>query len=293
MSADKAGVQVWQDGARVARIKGSGLNCLAVSPDGRWIAAGSRFGNVFVWNAKTYEQLGVFQHNRGLLGSDIYGVDFSLDSSRMVTASEDQTAAVWEVATRKQVFQLDHRHLNPRDWDEDYGPVTFEVRAAKYSPQGDRIATATFCSVQVWDSNNGRLLVHIQVRVEPFYNTGLLWCDDHLFIVSMCTIKKFDASTGSAVSEWSIKDETTGWYNHDVCIALPKHGEFIACSVASSRTVTVWDTSTHTQLSHARHTQNICSIAISPDDRFLAMGGENGTVAVQQLSRITVSIVSR
>jgi hypothetical protein len=56
------------------------------------------------------------------------------------------------------------------------------VIAAKYSPQGDHIATATLKSVRVWDSNEGRLLVDIKVTVTPWFNTGLLWFNDNLFV---------------------------------------------------------------------------------------------------------------
>jgi WD40 repeat protein len=73
-------------------------------------------------------------------------------------------------------------------------------------------------------------------------------------------------------------------------MALPKHAEFIAHS--TQRTVTFWDTATHTQLGLITHSQDIRSIAVSPDDRFLAIGGENGEIAINRLSRISVSILS-
>jgi WD40 repeat protein len=67
--------------------------------------------------------------------------------------------------------------------------------------------------------------------------------------------------------------------HNDSCIALPKHGEFIAYS--TKRTVTFWDTSTHTQLGLIQHPQDIRSIALSPDDRFLAIGGEGGKITIR------------
>ena len=70
-----------------------------------------------------------------------------------------------------------------------------------------------------------------------------------------------------------------------------KHGEFIAHS--TRRTVTFWDTATHTQLGLIQHLQDIRSIAVLPDDRFLAIGGKDGKITINSLFTITVSILAR
>jgi hypothetical protein len=269
LTGDWKGVGVWrvEDGKQMTTVEVGIVQCLAVSNDGRWIAAGTDRGGVFVWDATTYEK--VISH-RGDYHT-IYGIDFSPDATRLVSASDD--ASIWDIATRKRVQTLDHGD---------------SVRAAKYSPQGDRIATATRDSVRVYASSDGHLLVNIPVTVTPWYNTGLLWFNNNLFVVSNGTIKQIEASTGSTISEWSVPDS-----NHLSCIALPKHGEFIAHS--TPRTTTFWDTATHTQLglNPIQHPSDIRSITVSPDDRFLATGGRGGKITIYSLSPITVSILSR
>ena len=42
---------------------------------------------------------------------------------------------------------------------------------------------------------------------------------------------------------------------------------------------------------YRQHTQDIRSIARSLDDRFLAIGGKDGKITINSLSRITVSII--
>jgi WD40 repeat protein len=265
------GLGVWrvEDGKQMARMEARNVRCLAVSRDGRWIAAGTFGDGVFVWDANTFEN--VFSHREDVDAGlyPIYGVDFSPDSTRLLTASYNRTATVWNVAARQKVLTLHHE-----DW----------VGAAKYSPLGDRIATATRDSVQVYDSDDGRLLVDIPVKVTPSNNTGLFWLNNHLFVVSGSAIKQFEASTGSAVSEWLVRS------NRDSGIALHQHGEFIACSTFD--TVTFWDTSTHAKLGLIQYTQYIRSVAFSPDDRFLAIGGDSGKITIRSVSRITVSILS-
>ena len=243
------------------------VRCLAVSNDGRWIAAGTAWGDVIAWDANTHEK--VISHKED--SKDINGIDFSPDSTRLVSASDKGTASIRDIATRERVQKLRHG-----DW----------VTVAKYSPQGDRIATASENSVRVWDSNDGRLLMDIKVKVTPWYNSGLLWSNDNLFVMSDSNIKQFKASTGSMISEWPVPASS-----NLSCIALPKNGEFIAYS--AERSVTLWDTATHTQLGLFRHPQDISSITVSPDDRFLAISGKEGKITINSLSRINVSILSR
>ena len=267
------GLGVWRvnDGKQMASKGVWGVRSLAVSNDGRWIAAGTMLGHVFVWDTKTFEI--VLTHQETL--ADTLGVDFSPDSTRLLTASKNGTATVRDLATRKKVLTLDHG-----SW----------VIAAKYSPQGDRIATAILESVRVWDSNDGCSLVDIPVKVAPLFNTGLLWSNNHLFVVSDSKIKQLDASAGSTVSEWSVPDT-----NNSSCIALPQQGELIVYS--TNDTVTFWDTSTHTRVGLIQHTESIRSITLSPDDRFLPIGGNSGKITIRDLRDVlpasysTVSVV--
>ena len=265
VTGDDKGPRVWRvkDGTQVARMETCLVRSLAASENGKWIAAGTK-REMFVWNAKTFEQ--VLKHEEG---RSVNAVDFSPDSTRLVAGTDLSRAIVWDLATDKQVQILHHQD---------------DVIAAKYSPRGDRTATATFQGrVRVWDSNvnDGRLLVDIDVSVTPHYNTGLLWFNDHLFVVSDKKIEEFDASTGSKISKWPVPN--TNWNS---CIALLKHEEFIAFS--AERAVTFWDLSTHNQLLTLQHPQDIRSIAFSPDDRIIAIGG-GSKITIQSLSSINVS----
>ena len=259
-------LEVWrvEDGKRTATMEtNSGFLCLAVSKDGRWIAAGLREGEVLVWDLATHEQVFKHQEDRNYIN----GVDFSPDSSQFVSASENKTASIWDIATRERVQTLHHNDA---------------VFAARYSPQGDRIATATRNSVYIYDSSDGGLIVDIKVTLAPYLNTGVLWFNNHLLILSDSKIVQVEVSTGSPVGEWPVPDT-----QNTSCIALPMHGEFVAYS--TDRTVSFWNMATHTQLGHIQHPQDILSIAISPDDQLIAIGGRNRKIILESLSRFNVS----
>ena len=263
VTGDEKGVGVWRvkDGKQVARMETQiGVLSLAASKNGKWIAAGT-YKELFVWNAETYEE--VIKYGQG---SWVFGVDFSPDSTRLVIGTSHGTAIVWDLATGKQVRTLHHTTGN---W----------VIAAKYSPRGDHIATVSDKSVRVWNSNDGRLLVDIKVTVTSWHNTSLLWFNDHLFLASDKKIEKFDAFTGSKVSEWPAPG-----INSLSCITLPKHEQFIA--LFAKRTITFWDTSTHNQLDLIQHPEDIHSIAVSPDDRILAIGG-GGKITLSTVSTVS------
>ena len=264
-------VQVWrvQDGRRVATIQAVGILCLAVSKNGKWMAGGTLWGEVFIWDAETHERVWKHREDTWPMEACMEAVDFSPDSTKLVSGSRNCTATLWDLASGEKMWTFHH------------GPK--EVIAAKFSSDGDRIATATYKgSVRVRDSSNGQLLVDIPVMVPSLYNNGLRWFDNHIFVVYGSTIKQLDASTGSMVYEWSVPQS-----NFNSCIAIPIHGKFMAYS--TNHSVTFWDTSTHLQIGLVEHTEDICSIALSPDNSSLAVGGENGTIIIKGLHHSIVS----
>ena len=270
VSGHQEEVRVWRvnDGKQVARMKtGHYVYSLAASKNGKWIVAGTKL-ELLMWNAETYKE--VIKYGEG---GCVFGIDFSPDTTRLVAGTNKKTAIIWDLATGKQVQTLRHR-----DW----------VIAAKYSPWGDRIATATPTydgHVRVWDSNDGCLLVDIKVKVTPLFNAGLLWSNDHLFVVSDKKIKELDASTGLKVLEWSVPG--TDEYSH---IVLPKRGRFVVCS--AERSITFWDTLTHNQLPLTpQHPKDIRSIAFSPDDRILAIGGGE-KITLSPVSTVSCWVIS-
>ncbi|KAF8119381.1 hypothetical protein EV363DRAFT_1385187 [Boletus edulis] len=259
----KNGIQVWRGedlSKEIATLKANKVTCLAVSKNNGWIAAGTGEGDVLMWDAKTHEQV-FMQHEYSYA---IAAVDFSPDSTRLVSSTK-RTATVWDITTSKRLQTLDHEA---------------ELGAAKYSPEGDRIATATTNSVRIYDSNNSHLHFHLvfEIPVRVTSSSRLLWFGNHLFVTSDSTIKQFEASTGSATTEWQVP------HSKDSCIALPQHGKFIAYS--AKHTVTFWDTLTLTQFGLIQHPQEIeiSSLAFSPDDRFLAIGALDGKIIIRDLT---------
>src|SRR5262249_5961640 len=76
----------------------------------------------------------------------VFSAAFSPDLSRIITASGDMTARIWDAATGKEMLVL-HGH-------ED------TVRSAGFSPDGSRILTASADkTARIWDAATGKQMV--------------------------------------------------------------------------------------------------------------------------------------
>jgi WD40 repeat protein len=130
VTAASRGVHLWDTstGKLVRDLKGhtNGVEAVAWSDDGRWIASGSRDGTVRVWDAKAGKVAHVFPIGKGWAEQLVFA-----PASRLLAAScRDGTLRVWEPAAGKE-----------RHWFKDQ-----QMAAAAFSPDG---------SVLVWSSGGG------------------------------------------------------------------------------------------------------------------------------------------
>ena len=89
--------------------------------------------------------------------SGVYRVSFSPDGKRIVTASDDNTARVWDLSGQ-QIAEL-KGHTSP-------------VYSASFSPDGKRIVTASFDNTaRVWDLS-GQQIAELKGHTSPVYSAS-------------------------------------------------------------------------------------------------------------------------
>jgi WD40 repeat protein/DNA-binding SARP family transcriptional activator len=153
-SADGAGlisgsrdgwVRIWDaaTGEQQEEFRSGGVSILslAASPDGRFVASGDQAGAVSVWDLDASEWAHRLDAHTGAVNGLAFG-----GGGALVTASEDGTARVWDLATGRERSTF-RGHNAP-------------VHRVAVNPDGTRVATASDDrTVKLWDPTDGRELL--------------------------------------------------------------------------------------------------------------------------------------
>ncbi len=132
---EKAGTG-WKVRATVEAREGE-IRSLALSPDGKILAVGTRYGTVRVWDAERGKPLAVLKGHPG----DVWAVAFSPDGRTLASGAGDWDrpgeVRLWDTGT------LAHRRTLPH---------TGEVLCVAFSPDGRRLAAGAWDrTIRVWD----------------------------------------------------------------------------------------------------------------------------------------------
>jgi serine/threonine protein kinase len=122
-------------------------------------------------------------------GGDVTSAAFSPDGTRIVTASDDTTARVWDAATGASLAEL-----------RGHGG---DATSAAFSPDGTRIVTASWDrTARVWDAATGAALA--ELRGHGGDVTSAAFSPDGTRIVTASrdqTARVWDAVTGASLAE--------------------------------------------------------------------------------------------
>jgi WD40 repeat protein len=167
-----------------------------------------------------------------LIGHDdiVSGAEFSPDGNRVVTASHDGTARIWDAASGREIYTL-RGHEGPawsavfssdgariatasddrtaRVWDGVSGGEIAQLRGheqrvgrAAFSPDGARIITASVdCTARIWDAATGRETALLRGHESAL--TSATFSPDGARIVTSstdCTARIWDAVAGQEIA---------------------------------------------------------------------------------------------
>ncbi len=151
--------------------------------DNRDLAARPRLGETLDALGRIVPDL---RERRVLKGHEenVTSAAFSADGTRVVTASDDKTARVWDAATGRELAALKGHEGS--------------VRSAAFSGDGTRVVTASFDkTARVWDAATGRELAALKGHEGPVHSAAFSGDGTRVVTASYDkTARVWDAATG-------------------------------------------------------------------------------------------------
>ncbi len=246
------------------------LLAVAISPRGTWWAAGSRRGEVRVWDGESQTLHYLFQAHTDM----VFTLAFSPDERFLASGSWDGTVKLWNIPS--------HR-ASPCDGASPPGALQWmgehaNVMSVAFSPDGKRIASGgRDTSVKLWDSISGTALATL---CHPGYVYAVAFSPDGKILAT--------GDAFGAVRLWQVENTPpatciqtleahTNWV---MGLAFTPDGRTLA-SGSWDHTIKLWDWERHHLLQIlCEHTNNIHGLAFSPDGRTLASCSVDQTIRI-------------
>jgi len=253
------------------------VTSLAFSPDGRWLASGSRDQEIRLWDGTTGEecvtlgehlydfapsapgQPGVLTAIRPVRGhaGQITSVAFRADGRWVASASQDGTLRAWETATGRETLAV---------------RFPFVVTSVAWAPDGETLAAGSWDDdIHLFEFPGGRLVRKLAGHEENV--SAIAFLEGGKLLASAGwdqTVRIFDVTTGEQVRELR-SDHLRNLTSLDVS----PDGSLLAVA-GQDMVITVWATATWDAPALLwGHSSVIDDLAFSPDGKRLASAGRN------------------
>lgn len=235
------------------------------SPDGQWVAAGDRAGQVRLWAAQSGAE------QRALTGptAQVSDVAFNPAGDRLAAASADSKVWLWALAEGQPTGQALAGHTD-RVWD------------VAFSPNGQWLASASDDgTVRVWEAATGQPSGQpLQVGSAVL---GVAFSPDGKLLAAAASDQAIHLFT------WPGGERRGApWQGHLAAveqIAFSPTGEWLA-SASDDGTLRVWRVADGQPVGPPLigHTDQVQAVAFAPDGRLLASTGNDGTVRLWEFA---------
>ena len=131
-------------------VNSSGIYGIAFSVDGRWLAVADCYGNLRLWDTGTWQ----ITDQSNIAPAQLISVSFSPDGEWLVTGEDQGTVRLWSARPLRQVAELGRHHAR--------------VKSVAFSPDGKQVVSAgddkTIC---LWDADGRKLITRIGTHTSP------------------------------------------------------------------------------------------------------------------------------
>ncbi len=237
------------------------------SPDGYWLAVGTKVGSIQLYQAETLELKQTFEGYLGFEDHGVRSVAFSPDSKWLASGDDDNRVRLWSIKTGKlwRVF-IGH---------------SYEVESVAFSPDGQWLASGSHDKcVKLWSVNTGELKQTFEGH------------SDGVVCIAFSLDGQYLASGGcdNLVKLWTVKTgklqcSLEGHTDQVNSISFSSDGKWLA-SGSADKTVKLWELESTGALLHETlegHASDVASISFSSDGRWLASGSWDNTIRLWEL----------
>ncbi len=228
------------------------VECVAFSPNGKYIVSGSMEQSIKLWNVQTGQEIKTFNGHTWRVTS----VTFSPDGKYIISASGDKTIKIWDIQTGKELKTL-------------VGHTGF-IWSMSISPDGKYIISGSGDkTIKLWNVVTGK-----EIRTFKGHTNiieSLSFSPDGKYIISGSrdkTIKLWDTQTGQEIKTFR---GHTNWVNS---VAFNPNGKYIV-SGSKDNTIKLWSIQTGKEIkSFTGHKKEVGNVIFSPNGRYIASTGD-------------------
>lgn len=241
---------------------------VAISPDGRYWAAGSRRGEIWIWDQQTL-------HRSWQAHSDVvHALSFSPDGHQLASVGYDGMVKIWEVAHGTLLWADTH--------------ITY-ISDLAFSPDGSLLASGcTDGKVHLWDAKAGTLL---ETLPHPQAVFALAWSPDGNMLASFGSdgqIRLWKREQNGLAACVACLSGHTGW---GMELAFSPDGSQLA-SASWDHTLKLWEVASGAlRQTLIGHSDRVQTVAWSPDGRTLASAGFDHTIWLWDMEQSTCRMV--
>ncbi|GAX76736.1 hypothetical protein CEUSTIGMA_g4183.t1 [Chlamydomonas eustigma] len=267
-------VRIWEVSSGKQLIESKGhfgvVNCVAFSPDDRYVISGAGDRTVRAWDPETGQQLAVMEGHE----APVLSVAFCSATSRIASGSEDRSVRLWEHSGKiwvQTAVLMGHM---------------FGVNSVSFHPDGTKLCSSGSSSLRLWTvpkpgvkDINLEELTDYEVNTEAQGHTGLInnICFSHHG--NMLATSSYDKT----IRLWDVEDGKTkkvlkGHSGVVNVVTWSRDGSKLA-SGGADETVRVWCAKTAVQLQELNgHSNWVRSVDFCPNGTKVISGSDAGEV---------------
>jgi WD40 repeat protein len=258
-ATDTVGIEYRTFVARSTPTEAEAVNCVVFSPDGKFLAGGSKEGGVRVWNIAGDKLVRTFRGHT----HEVTSLVFAPDGTQLASASLDQSGRLWDLTLTDA-----HRALTGH---------TESVWAVALSPDGQQLASVSGDRTgRIWDSA-GTVLHTLTGHTAP--------------LVAVAWAGKVLATAGGdqVIHLWNNGTRQRTLKGHTAAVmalAVTADGTQVLSGSADKKFL-LWEVNAGKPTRTWEHGTAVAAIALNAEGTLAATGGANGTLQLWSLNADT------